>query len=113
MEIIEKKFEYGIKYGYYDKDNYFIFHNINDEPAIIYDNGSTFWYKHGKYHRDNDKPAVEYADGYKAWYKEGKRHRETGPAIIRYNEEKQYWLNGILYKNIKTDEEWIIKQILE
>ena len=113
MEIIERTFNNRKQYGYYNKNNIFIHHNINDEPATIYNNGNKFWYKHGLVHRDNDKPAYEYRDGSKFWYKKGKCHRENGPAIIDGNGEKQYYLNGIYYPNIKTDEEWIIKKILE
>lgn len=54
------------------------------------------------------------------WYKswgEGSMtnpyHRADGPARMWYNGKKEYWLNGIIFKDIKTDDEWLIKQIIE
>ena len=43
-----------------------------DGPAILYYDGTKFWYKNGKYHRE-DGPAIEYsASGIKHWYINGK-----------------------------------------
>ena len=53
-----------------------------DGPAIIYDNGTTHWFKNNKKHRDGDLPAVENTSGKTYWYKNGKRHRDGGPAVI-------------------------------
>lgn len=55
----------------------------------------------------------------RAWYKswgDGDSkpyHRTNGPARMWQDGFKEYWLNGIYYKNIKSDDEWIIKQIIE
>jgi hypothetical protein len=46
-------------------------HRDNDQPAIIYSDGSKKWYQNGKLHRDNDQPAIIFADGSKIWYKNG------------------------------------------
>jgi len=46
-------------------------HRENDLPAVIYENGSKFWYKNGNLHRENDLPAVIYLDGYKEWWVNG------------------------------------------
>lgn len=46
-------------------------HRDNDQPAIIFANGSRYWYEDGELHRDN-KPAIIRVDGYQAWYKGGK-----------------------------------------
>jgi hypothetical protein len=48
-------------------------HSFNDEPAIVYDSGSMYWYQHGK------------------------RHRETNAAFIYHNGYKEYYFNGIIY----------------
>lgn len=54
---------------------------------------------------------------YKSWMKVSDGdfvfHRLNGPARIWEEGHKEYWLNGIYFKNIKTDEEWIIKNIIE
>lgn len=47
------------------------------------------------------------------WFKNGKRHRESGPACIYRSGIKGYWLDGIHHYNINSDNEWIIKQIIE
>ncbi len=46
-------------------------HRDNDKPAVMWVDGTAFWYKNGKLHRDNDKPAVIHTDGTKWWYKDG------------------------------------------
>jgi hypothetical protein len=75
-------------------------------------------------HKDYDLVHVEryisgaakyarWSDGCECHYnQEQSLHREDGPAMIK-NGYKRYFLNGYEYKNIKSDEEWIIKQILE
>jgi len=65
----------------------------------------------GLLHNDN-RPAIEFANGTNMWYQNGKRHRLDGPAIECYYGDKEYYLNGKYYPNIKTDEEWIIFQII-
>ena len=65
--------------GEYKKLNFWrcVLHSVNDEPAIIYANGSKYWCKNGKPHRDGDKPAVIWANGgSKYWYKNGKLYRD-------------------------------------
>ena len=36
-------------------------------PAIIYPNGSEYWFRHGERHR-TDGPAINWANGTKWWY---------------------------------------------
>jgi predicted ATP-binding protein involved in virulence len=60
------------KYGterWYNKDEKL--HRDNDLPAVIYSDGSKFWYQNGERHRDNNLPAIINANGYQAWYKNG------------------------------------------
>jgi hypothetical protein len=82
-------------------------HRDNDLPAVIFDHGSKVWYRHGKKHglrhRDNDEPAVIWSDGDMYWFKHGKLHRETDAALISLNGNKEYWLNGINY----NFEQWL------
>lgn len=54
---------------------------------------------------------------YKSWQLDnsiyGSFHRTDGPARMWQSGFKEYWLNGIFYREISSDEEWLIKQILE
>ena len=59
----------------------------------VYDNGSKYWYQHGKRHRE-DGPAREFSDGSKFWYQHGKRHREDGPACEYANGTKHWYLDN-------------------
>jgi hypothetical protein len=73
-----------------------------------------FWHLNGELHRENG-PTVEGINDftYKAWYNHGKPHRIDGPAVIFTDGIKQYYLNGIWYPEITSDEEWLIKNIIE
>lgn len=58
-------------------------HNINDEPSVVWANGSKFWYKNGKLHRNKDKPAIIIEpDGYQAWYINNKFVKSYGRWMI-------------------------------
>ena len=129
-KVYSKVFEDRIQWY---KENTSIFHR-EDGPAIECTNGNKYWYQNGKRHREDgpaiewpdgskewwqnglrhrlDGPAVEYANGSKQWYQYGKLHRTDGPAITWFNGDKEYWLNDIWYSDIKTDEEWVIFQII-
>jgi len=82
-----------------------------DGPAVEWDSGTKEWYQNGLCHRV-DGPAVEDIVGNKFWYQNGQRHREDGPAIEYENGNKYYYLNDECYPNIKTNEEWVIFQII-
>jgi hypothetical protein len=70
-------------------------HSFNDQPAIIYVNGSKFWYQHGELHRDNDQPAAIYSNGRKSWYQNGERHRDNDlPAVIHVDGLKLWYQYG-------------------
>ena len=47
-------------------------HRDNDQPAVIYPDGTKYWYQNGMPHRDNDQPAVIYPAGTKFWYQHGR-----------------------------------------
>jgi hypothetical protein len=64
-----------------------LLHSFNDEPAVIYADGSTRkWYHNGLLHREN-MPAVIWFDGTHEWFTNDLLHREDGPAVM--------WANGI------------------
>lgn len=44
--------------------------------------GTTYWYKNGKLHRDNDQPAVIYANGSRRWYVNGNLHRNNDKPVV-------------------------------
>jgi len=50
-----------------------LLHNEVDSPSIIWNDGSTFYYKYGQLHRDNLKPAVIYSFGEKLYYIDNKK----------------------------------------
>jgi hypothetical protein len=57
---------------------------------------------------------IKWTDGEEIYCDEnGFYSRLDGPAIIRSNGSEEYWLNGKRFKDIKSDEEWMIKQIIE
>ena len=80
-------------YVYYVDENN-LFHRY-DGPAVIYDNGSVHYYKHGDLHRE-DGPAVILDSGRQEWYRDGKLHREDGPAIVT-KELQKWYRNGMLH----------------
>ena len=50
----------------------------------------------GDCHRTNG-PAVIWADGTKFWYKNGHWHRTNGPAVEYINGHKEWWINDKIY----------------
>jgi hypothetical protein len=80
-----------------------------DGPAVIYPNGSEWWYTNGKYHRE-DGPAVTYPNGDEEWFINGERHREDGPAVTYPNGDEEWYLNG---KHYKTPEEMSLKLYIQ
>jgi hypothetical protein len=74
-----------------------------------------------------EDPPDYYSDDngwYKCWYKHNSNesynnescyplHRTNGPARMWESGYKEYWLNGKYFRDIKSDEEWLIKQIIE
>lgn len=75
-------------------------HTDDDEPSIIYPDGTTYYHKNGKLHRNEDKPAIVSPDGSKQYYKNGEVHRDgDNPAIINSEGYKAYYKNGELHRN--------------
>lgn len=48
----------------------------------------------------------------KTWHYKDNFHRENGPAVEFLDGRKEYWLNDKHYKNIISDDEWIIFNII-
>lgn len=67
-----------------------------NEPAVLYPNGTKEWYCDGMLHRLNF-PAIEYTNGDVEYWNWGKRHRQGGPAVVIG--KNQYWFeNGNFIK---------------
>ncbi len=79
----------------------------NNQPAIIYYNGTTVWYRFGKRHRDGDLPAIVRNNGTRIWYQHGKRHRDPTcdqPAYIWSNNKGMVWYkNGLIHRDPARD----------
>ena len=72
-------------------------HNDNDEPSLIYKDGSREWDHKNKRHRDG-KPGYISSDGtMRMWFHDGKLHRTNGPAIVNSNDANEWWLNDNMY----------------
>ena len=75
---------------------------IHDEFTVI-ENSIEYWVSYYKYQNG----VID-----EFWYKDKIKHRENGAAETVSN-VKYYWLNGVCYPDIKNDDEWLIKQIIE
>ena len=67
-----------------------------------------------EFHANGVRKHIKWNDGEEHWTdKNGKRHRIDGPAIILPNNDKLYYLHGKFLKDVNSDEELIIKLLLE
>lgn len=112
-QAVETPYSFELKEGHVfsgvrDANGHGELHSINDEPCVVYKDGTKWWYDHGKVHRDGDKPAVIWHNGVQEWFQMGRRHRANGPAVVYPNTQgvnaefrgkNQYWLNGVLTRN--------------
>lgn len=81
-----------------------------DGPAMIWKDGTEFWYKNGKKHRTSvngihvcDGPAVTYRNNYKVYYEGDNKYKldnKTGiKSIIIFNDgDEEWWQNGKLHR---------------
>lgn len=74
-------------------------------------NLNIFYYS--KFEDDKKYHVYQYPNGTIYWYYNGLLHRESGPAKEYNDGRKEYYLNGNLYKNVSSDDEWLVKQIIE
>ena len=65
-------------------------HSHNDKPAIIYSDGTKYWFKNSKIHRDSDKPAVIWPDGTKEWWVNGRKQRNKYYVCLYIKDGKQH-----------------------
>ncbi len=88
-----------------------LLHSFDDEPAVIYKDGTKWWYEDGEVSRRGDKPAVIWWNGVEEWWEAGVRHRETGPAVIfPVNDNvhperrgvRQFWQHGVLTREERS-----------
>jgi hypothetical protein len=91
MIEVEKLIKHG-KTFYYIKGTKTL--HREDGPAVIWQDGTKFWYYNGKRHREDGPAYIEKRNGYKEWYNNGKLHREDGPARERHDGIKAWYLNG-------------------
>ena len=83
---------------YYLKNGYL--HRDNDQPAVIYGNGTKEWFQYGKRHRDNDLPAIIYGSGTQEWFRNGKRHRDGDlPACTNVIGYRLWYKNNKLHRD--------------
>ena len=79
------------------------FLHCDDGPAVIYDDGTEEWYKHGVPHRIGGPAYI--SSTLKVWFNDGLIHNEDGPASEWEQEGKiiKLWnLNGIHFKDEKS-----------
>lgn len=85
-------------------------HSFDDEPCVIYADGTKWWYENGRVSRPGDKPAVVWPNGTEEYWQAGRRHRPDGPAVIfsqspeldpRCRGLKQWWVNGVKVRESK------------
>lgn len=82
-------------------------HSFDDEPAVIYKDGTKWWYENGAVSRRGDLPAVCWWNGVQEWWLDGVRHRDNGPAVIFPTIEsvhpsmrgvRQFWDHGVMVR---------------
>lgn len=70
-------------------------HRDDDQPAVIYPNGTLEWYQNGELHRGGNKPAVIYFDGTRKYYQRGKLHRDGNePAVLYPSGAMEFFKDG-------------------
>jgi hypothetical protein len=104
-----------VKYYFKDREMT-ILHRV-DGPAVVFPNGSQFWYQNGKLHRE-DGPAVDQVDRCRMWYQNGRRHREDGPAVVYDYGTKEWYRYGQLHREdgpavVNPDglKEWYLRDV--
>ena len=111
-KVIRTNKYYDTETGYLDDDGEFITHLFDDEPALIYNDGTKFWFKNGKKHRDNNLPAVIRYNGDVEFYKNGKQYWFiNGEEYCNRTEVKEKFKNKILVlPNVNNNNNNILKE---
>jgi hypothetical protein len=69
------------------------FHSFDDKPALVENNNSKIWAKHGAIHRDNDMPAIMATTSQqKIWCQNGLVHREKDRPALSWPNQVDYIL---------------------
>lgn len=72
----------------------------NDQPSIVYNDGTQKWYQNGELHRDGDRPALIDSDGTKEWWRNGKPFRENGePNVMNLKPRLPFIKPFVSWKN--------------
>lgn len=78
-----------------------ILHSVNDQPAVVFADGTKIWYRYGHIHRDNDLPAIERGNELHEWWQNNRRHRLKGPAVVKNRDgegneliQKEWYIHG-------------------
>jgi hypothetical protein len=79
----------------------------DDQPSVIYPNGTKEWFLDGQYHRSAG-PAISYACGAEEYLRYGMRHCVDGPAVRLMDFLPEYWQFNQLHRiggpaNIRQD----------
>jgi hypothetical protein len=75
-----------------------VLHRGDDNPAIIYGNGSREWYVCGKRHRLH-LPALLNISGTSCWYVDGNLHRDDDlPACVFSTGRREWYVHGQRYR---------------
>jgi len=94
QDVVEKRSESRnvVENGYEEwNDADCKLHRDGDQPAMVWPDGSKFWYRDGKLHRDGDQPAMVFADGSKIWFRDGKRHRDGEQPAVVWPDGSKFW----------------------
>lgn len=71
--------------------------DAEDEPTVVFSDGTCEWYKNNVLHREGDRPAVIKPDGSKFWYIRGRQHRESDKPAVETLEYGVYERFGSFY----------------
>lgn len=76
-------------------------HSIDDQPAVVYADGTRWWYRDGKIHRDNG-PAIIHANGVQEWWQNNQRQCIEYPDSLAVHPDlrgvKQFYENGVVVR---------------
>ena len=102
INLLKHEFKSFVSHAWYTNGK---LHSNDNQPAIIYLNGTQCWYHYDQRHRDNDLPAVIYDDGSQLWFQNDELHRDNDqPAKIITNKnitnKSLYWYqHGKLHRD--------------
>ena len=69
---------------YDGKIEWYNVHRDGDLPAIIFQSGTMYWLKNGKFHREGDEPTIIWNYGKKSWWKNDRYYRQFDLSDLYY-----------------------------